>query len=70
MPSPIYSFSYALKPDWSALFGSQSEIQHYLSEVAVEFGIQPLIRFNSEVATADFDDATGKWTVTTTAGTR
>ncbi len=68
VPSPIYSFSYALKPDWSALFGSQSEIQYYLAEVAVEFGIQPLIRFDSEVATADFDEAAGKWTVTTTAG--
>lgn len=68
VPSPIYSFSYALKPDWSALFGSQPEIQHYLAEVAVEFGIRPLIRFDSEVATADFADGTGKWTVTTTAG--
>jgi hypothetical protein len=68
VPSPIYSFSYALKPDWSALFGSQSEIQHYLSNVAVEFGIEPLIRFNTEVAAADFDDATGTWTVRTKAG--
>jgi cation diffusion facilitator CzcD-associated flavoprotein CzcO len=68
VPSPIYSFSYALKPDWSALFGSQSEIQRYLSDVAAEFGIEPLIRFNTEVATADFDDATGTWTVTTKAG--
>ncbi len=68
VPSPIYSFSYALKPDWSALFGSQSEIQHYLAEVAVEFGIRPLIRFDSEVAAAEFDDGTGKWTVKTTAG--
>ena len=29
VPSPIYSFSYALKPDWSALFGAQPEIHHY-----------------------------------------
>jgi len=68
VPSPIYSYSYALKPDWSALFGGQAEIQHYLAEVAVEFGIEPLIRFNSEVASADFDDASGKWTVTTLDG--
>lgn len=68
VPSPIYSYSYALKPDWSALFGGQAEIQHYLAEVAVEFGIEPLIRFNSEVASADFDDTSGKWTVTTVDG--
>ncbi|MGA5544977.1 flavin-containing monooxygenase [Mycobacterium sp. NPDC051198] len=69
VPSAIYSYSYALKPDWSALFGTQGEIQHYLAEVAVEFGIEPMIRFNSEVASADFDEASGKWTVTTVDGT-
>jgi len=68
VPSPIYSFSYALKPDWSALFGAQPEIHHYLTEVAREFEIEPLIRFDTEVASAEFDDTAGTWTVTTAKG--
>ena len=68
VPSPIYSFSYALKPDWSALFGTQPEIQHYLSSVADDFGLISKIRFNTEVTTAELDEAAGTWTVTTAAG--
>ncbi|SPX87968.1 flavin-containing monooxygenase [Mycobacteroides abscessus] len=68
VPSAIYSYSYALKPDWSALFGTQAEIQRYLADVAVEFGIEPMIRYNSEVASAAFDEASGKWTVVTVGG--
>ena len=69
VPSQIYSYSYALKPDWSAVFGSQSEIHKYLADVAVEFGIEPIIHFDTEVASAEFDEDCGNWTVTTTAGT-
>ncbi|MGE2713028.1 flavin-containing monooxygenase [Mycolicibacterium litorale] len=68
VPSAIYSYSYALKPDWSALFGTQGEIHNYLADVAVEFGIEPMIRYNSEVSSAAFDEESGKWTVTTTNG--
>lgn len=68
VPSPIYSFSYALKPDWSALFGAQPEIHHYLTKVSQEFGIEPLIRFNTAVTSADFDDEAGTWTVATDTG--
>lgn len=68
VPSAIYSFSYALKPDWSALFGKQAEIHHYLAEVADEFGITPLIHFNTEVRAAEFDEDAGTWTVTTSSG--
>lgn len=68
VPSPIYSYSFALKPDWSALFGSQPEIHRYLADVAVEFGIEPLIRFDTEVASAQFDEATSTWSVTTVDG--
>ena len=68
VPSAIYSFSYALKPDWSALFSGRSEIHRYLTEVADEFGITPLIRFDTEVRAAQFDEDSGRWTVTTRDG--
>ncbi|BBU21272.1 flavin-containing monooxygenase [Mycobacterium xenopi] len=68
VPSPIYSFSYALKPDWSGLFGKQGEIHRYLDEVAREFGITEHIQFDTEVTSAIFDESTGEWLVTTNAG--
>lgn len=63
VPSPIYSFSYALKPDWSSLFGNGNEIKSYLEGVADDFGLIPRIRFDSEVAAATYNDATGRWTI-------
>jgi long-chain acyl-CoA synthetase len=68
VPSPIYSFSYALKPDWSGLFGKQDEIHRYLDEVASDFGITDHIRFDTEVTAAVFDEDSGQWLVTTAAG--
>ena len=68
VPSPIYSFSYALKPDWSELFGKQAEIHTYLGEVTREFGLMDHIRFDTEVASAVFDESTGQWLVTTQYG--
>jgi cation diffusion facilitator CzcD-associated flavoprotein CzcO len=65
VPSPIYSFSYALKPDWSGLFGKQDEIHRYLDEVARDFGITDHIRFDTEVTSAVFDKSTGQWLITT-----
>lgn len=68
VPSPIYSFSYALKPDWSALFGKQEEIRQYLEYVADEFDVSRHIRFETEVTAAVFDDESGTWTVSVADG--
>ncbi|BAX96195.1 4-hydroxyacetophenone monooxygenase [Mycobacteroides stephanolepidis] len=63
VPSPIYSFSYALKPDWSSLFGRGAEIRSYLEAVADEFGLRPHMEFDTEVTAATYDDTTGRWTL-------
>jgi len=68
VPSPIYSFSYALKPDWSELFGKQDEIKRYLEKVAEDFGLGPHFRFNTEVSAATFDEAIGTWRVELATG--
>src|SRR5215210_2835076 len=36
VPSQLYSFSFALKPDWSRSFSEQPEIQSYLEDVTTE----------------------------------
>jgi cation diffusion facilitator CzcD-associated flavoprotein CzcO len=68
VPSVIYQFSFALKPDWSRRFGTQAEIRSYLHEVADEFDILPHVKFSTEVLAATFDEAAGDWVVETADG--
>ncbi len=63
VPSHLYSLSFAPKPDWSRRFAPQDEIHAYLREVAERFDLMRHIRFGSEVGGADFDEASGTWTV-------
>ena len=65
MPSNIYQFSFAPKPDWKQVFATGSEIQQYHRDVVEKFGLEKHLRLDTEVASAIFNDAT--WTVTTTS---
>src|ERR1700722_10350959 len=49
VPSPLYSFSYELNPDWSRLFAPQQEIWDYLRGCAAKYGIEEHISYGSRV---------------------
>lgn len=68
VPSALYSFSFAQKTDWSRTFAPQKEILAYLHDTARRFGVHPFIHFGEGVTAAVFDDATGRYTVTTSTG--
>ncbi len=68
-PSYLYSLSF-FHHDWSTHFGKRDEVQSYLQEVADRFRLRDLIRFSTEVETADWDDEAQRWTIETTAGER
>jgi cation diffusion facilitator CzcD-associated flavoprotein CzcO len=70
VPSHLYSFSFEQRRDWSRLCSPQSEILDYLSGVAAEHGITPLIRFSERVEECRFDDATSSWQLRTEDGSR
>jgi cation diffusion facilitator CzcD-associated flavoprotein CzcO len=70
IPSPLYSFSFAQKSDWSTLFASQAEILTYLHDVAGRRGLIDRIRFGAKVEHAEWEPAQARWTVTTAAGER
>lgn len=65
VPSQIYQFGFAPKADWSKLWADGDEIQQYHRDVVNELGLDELIRCNVEVTSAEFDDTTGEWTLTT-----
>ena len=62
-----YTFSYRPNPDWSASFVNQPEIKAYLQTCASEFGLDPYIEVNAEIASARYQ-GTGEWLLTTRSG--
>jgi cation diffusion facilitator CzcD-associated flavoprotein CzcO len=70
VPSEIYSFSYALKPNWSRRFGTQPEIQQYLVDVARDHGLEDHVRLRCDVVDAAWDEGAATWGVTLADGER
>jgi len=68
VPSHLYSFSFALNPDWSNTYSPQPEIWAYLRHTAERFGVLPHIRLNTPVLDACWDDGSGNWRLETSAG--
>jgi cation diffusion facilitator CzcD-associated flavoprotein CzcO len=68
VPSHLYSFSFAPGYDWSRRFAPGDEIVEYLEGVVRDEGLRPHLRLGTEIESASFDEATGRWAVRTTAG--
>src|SRR3569832_23993 len=61
-----FSFSEELQQewDWSERYASQPEILGYANHVADRFNLRSDISFNTRVERAEFDEASGTWSVT------
>jgi cation diffusion facilitator CzcD-associated flavoprotein CzcO len=68
VPSQLYSFSFALNPDWSRSFSPQEEIQAYIQRVAERSGVLDRFWFDTNVDDATWDDSALVWRVRTSAG--
>ncbi len=68
VPSHLYSFSFAPNPEWSRSFSRQPEIQDYLRRCATDFGLWLRIHLDTDVTDARWDEAAGRWRVTTSRG--
>lgn len=68
VPSQIYQFGFAPKPDWQFAWATGTMIQRYHRAVVDELGLAPLIRLDTEVTAAEWDEHQRVWTVTTAAG--
>jgi 4-hydroxyacetophenone monooxygenase len=66
-PSHLYSYSFAPRA-WDTHFGKRDEVWEYLSDVATQHDLRDRIRFDTEVSTAVYDEASREWTVTTVDG--
>ncbi len=68
VPSHLYSFSFAPKPDWPHVFSYQPDILTYLKGVTDKYGLKRSIRFGQHVDRAHWDDSEYRWHVFTKSG--
>jgi cation diffusion facilitator CzcD-associated flavoprotein CzcO len=68
VPSHLYSFSFAPKPDWSHVYARQPEIRAYLEQVAAEHGVLPHLYCDTDVLAGRWDDDALVWRLETDRG--
>ena len=66
--SHLYSFSFALNPEWSRSYSPQPEIWAYLQRCARDYGVLPHVQFRREMRDASWDDAAQRWRIETPQG--
>jgi cation diffusion facilitator CzcD-associated flavoprotein CzcO len=64
----MYSFSFALNPEWSRSFSPQPEIWDYLRRCVDRYGVRPHLRLGHEVREAAWDSAAARWLIDTSQG--
>ena len=68
VPSNLYSYSFALNPDWSRSFPSQGEIWDYLRRCVDRYDVARHLRFDQDIDEARWDEAARQWTVRAKSG--
>jgi cation diffusion facilitator CzcD-associated flavoprotein CzcO len=68
VPAHLYSYSFALTPEWSHRFSPGQEIRAYFERVAHDHKVIEHVRFNDEVVSCTFTN--GRWHLDTKAGHR
>jgi cation diffusion facilitator CzcD-associated flavoprotein CzcO len=68
VPSHLYSFSFALNPDWSESFSQQAEIWRYLIDCVERYRVRPKLRLGHIVEDAAWDGAAQLWRLSTNHG--
>jgi cation diffusion facilitator CzcD-associated flavoprotein CzcO len=66
--SHAYSFSFAPWTEWTLRYSGQAEILAYIDRVALAHGIMPLVKFNTTVTAAAFDESRQEWRVVSADG--
>jgi cation diffusion facilitator CzcD-associated flavoprotein CzcO len=68
IPSHLYSYSFALNPEWTRTYPLQPEIRDYLRECADRYGVRPHVRLGCAVERAEWDEEEAAWRIETTDG--
>ena len=61
VPSHLYSYSFALKPDWTRTYAAQPEILQYFEDCADRFGVRPHLRTGVRIVSARWVEPERYW---------
>lgn len=64
VPSSLYSYSFASRPDWPRRYAEQPDILRYLQDVAEQTELARLVETGTQVERATWDDEARQWVVT------
>ncbi|MCW1957663.1 MAG: NAD(P)/FAD-dependent oxidoreductase [Mycobacterium sp.] len=59
----FYCYSFEPADHWSEFFARQPELQSYFADVMARHGVEEHVRFDTEVSSAVWEEATGTWAV-------
>ena len=65
VPSSLYSYSFAQKPDWTRVFARRAEIATYIHDTASRYGVLDRVRFGEGVESATWNEDLRRWVVRT-----
>ncbi|MEU1548255.1 NAD(P)/FAD-dependent oxidoreductase [Nocardia sp. NPDC005745] len=68
VPSHLYSYSFALNPDWSRSFSKQGEIQQYIRDVSERYDVRDKHVFDCDVTSARWNTETALWEIESSKG--
>jgi cation diffusion facilitator CzcD-associated flavoprotein CzcO len=68
VPSHLYSFSFARKPDWTKTYANQPEILEYFEGCADRFGVRSHLRTGVRITAARWDEHALCWQVSDAEG--
>lgn len=60
----LYNYIFAQNSQWPNHFSGRRELFKYFAGVVDRFGLRKHVRLNCQVQRADYDEATGRWTLT------
>ena len=66
--SHLYSYSFALNPEWSRLWSRQPEILRYFERCAERYRLDRHLALNTEIVSAVWQPDENRWRLTTAAG--
>ncbi|MEZ0342799.1 flavin-containing monooxygenase [Mycobacterium sp. pV006] len=66
--SHLYSYSFALNPEWSRLWSGQPEILDYFERCAQQYDLGPHLRLGTEIVSAEWEESARRWRLRTATG--
>lgn len=61
VPSALYSFSFALNPNWTKLMPSNTEIKEYVDNVVDTYNLRRAMTFGTEVVRSVWREDANRW---------